>query len=267
VILNAKASFEVRNTLRDISSRNVIAKVEGTDPNLKNEYFIYTAHWDHLGRDPKLKGDQIYNGALDNATGTAALLELAEAFTKVQPARTMLFLSVTAEEKGLLGAKYYATHPLYPLERTLANINMDGVNVWGRTRDVGIVGLGQSTLEDTLAGFVAAQGRVLVPEAEPEKGSYFRSDHFEFARQGVPALYTDKGIDFIGKPKDFGRQKRAEYTANDYHKVTDEIKPDWDLSGAVEDLHLLFEVGYAVSQGDKRPEWKAGSEFKARRRL
>ncbi len=266
VSLNAKASFKVKNTLRDISSRNVIAKVEGTDPMLKNEYFIYTAHWDHLGRDPKLKGDQIFNGALDNATGTAALLELAEAFTKGRTKRTMLFLSVTAEEKGLLGAKYYATHPLYPLERTLANINMDGVSVWGRTHDVGIIGVGQSTLEEVLAGFVVAQDRVLVPEAEPEKGYYFRSDHFEFARQGVPALYIDKGIDFIGKPKDFGRRKRAEYTANDYHKVTDEIKPDWDLSGAVEDLQLLFEVGYAVSQGDKRPEWKAGSEFKGRRR-
>jgi Zn-dependent M28 family amino/carboxypeptidase len=243
VMLDSKANFTVQNTLRDVASRNVIAKVEGSDPKLKDEYVIYTAHWDHLGRDPKLPGDQIYNGAADNASGTAALLELAEAFTQAKPRRSVLFLSVTAEEKGLLGAKYYATHPLYPLERTRANINMDNMNVWGRTRDVGIVGVGQSTLEDTLRSLVIAQGRVLVPESSPEKGYYFRSDHFEFAKQGVPALYTDEGTDFVGKPKDFGPRKREEYTARDYHKVSDEIKPDWDLSGLVEDVGLLFQVG------------------------
>lgn len=260
--LNSKASFTVQNTLRDIASRNVIAKREGSDPTLKNEYVIYTAHWDHLGRNPKLQGDQIYNGAVDNASGSAALLELAKAFSHVAPKRTVLFLSVTAEEKGLLGAKYYATHPLYPLDQTLANINIDGINVWGRTRDIGIVGLGHSTLEDTLTAFARHQRRVVVPEAEPEKGHYFRSDHFEFARVGVPALYTDEGIDFIGKPRNFGKQKSEDYVLHDYHKVSDEIKPDWDLSGAVEDIALLFQVGYATAEGDKRPEWKAGSEFK-----
>jgi Zn-dependent M28 family amino/carboxypeptidase len=265
VNLNAKASFAVQNTLRDISSQNVVAKVEGTDPKLRNEYIIYTAHWDHIGRNTKLEGDQIYNGALDNASGTAALLALAEAFTKVRPKRSILFLSVTAEEKGLLGAKFYATHPLYPLDRTLANINIDGINVWGRTRDVGIIGIGQNTLEDTLRPFVTAQGRVLVAEAEPEKGFYFRSDHFEFAKVGVPALYLDEGLDFVGKSAGFGKEKRMEYIANDYHKVSDEMKPDWNLSGAVEDLRLLFEVGYALSQGNNRPEWKSGSEFKDRR--
>jgi len=260
--LNSKASFTVQNTLRDIASRNVIAKRDGSDPNLKDEYVIYSAHWDHLGRDPKLQGDQIYNGAVDNASGSAALLELAKAFTKVAPKRTVLFLSVTAEEKGLLGAKYYATHPLYPLDRTLANINIDGINVWGRTRDIGIVGLGHSTLEDTLATYARRQSRVVVPEAEPEKGHYFRSDHFEFARVGVPALFTDEGIDFIGKPRNFGKQKRDEYVLHDYHKVSDEIKPGWNLSGAVEDIALLFQVGYATAETDQWPKWKAGSEFK-----
>ena len=266
VPLNAKATFSVTNKWRDISSRNVVGKLEGSDPKLKDEVVIYTAHWDHLGRNPTLKGDQIYNGALDNASGTAALLELAEAFTKTRPKRTVLFLSVTAEEKGLLGAKYYATHPLYPLERTVANINIDGVNVWGRTRDIGLVGVGQSTLEDLLGTFVNAAGRKLLPEAEPEKGYYYRSDHFEFAKVGVPALYTDKGIDYIGKPADFGKNKRAEYIENDYHKVTDEIKPGWDLSGAVDDVRLLFQVGDALAQGQERPQWKETSEFKNARR-
>lgn len=265
VALKSKATFNITNNLREVSSRNVIAKVEGSDPALKNEYIIYTAHWDHLGRDPKLPGDQIYNGAVDNASGTASLLELAKAFTKVKAKRTILFLSVTAEEKGLLGSKYYATHPLYPLERTLANLNMDSMNMWGRTRDVCVIGVGQSTLEDTLALMISSQGRVLIPEPEPEKGSYFRSDHFEFARQGVPALYVHEGTEYLGQPKDFGKRKRDEFVQHDYHKVSDEIKPGWDLSGAVEDVQLLFEVGYTVAQVDQWPEWKSGSEFKARR--
>ena len=262
VPLDVKATWSVTNKWREISSRNVLGKLEGSEPKLRDELIIYTAHWDHLGRNTNLQGDQIYNGAVDNASGTAALLELAEAFAKTRPKRTVLFLSVTAEEKGLLGAKYYATHPLYPLERTIANINIDGVNVWGRTRDLGLVGVGQSTLEDMLNTFVEAAGRKLLPEAEPEKGYYYRSDHFEFAKVGVPALYTDKGIDYIGKPADFGKKKRAEYIENDYHKVSDETKPDWNLSGAVDDIRLLFEVGDALAQGHEQPHWKESSEFK-----
>ncbi len=265
--LACKASLTVTNALREIQSHNVIAKLEGSDPKLKNEYLVYTAHWDHLGRNAKLPGDQIYNGAVDNASGSAGLLELAKAFTlgEPKPKRSVLFLSVTAEEKGLLGSKYYATHPLYPLEKTLANFNIDGINVWGRTRDVEVIGVGQSTLEDTLKIFADGQGRVLVPEAEPEKGFYFRSDHFEFARQGVPALYLHSGIDYIGQPAGYGMKKREEYIANDYHKPSDEIKPGWDLSGGVEDLQLLLETGRVIADGKEWPEWKSGSEFKARR--
>ncbi len=250
-----------------MQSRNVIAKLEGSDPQLKDQYMVYTAHWDHLGRDTTKKGDQIFNGALDNASGSAALLELAEAFTKLSPAprRSILFLSVTAEEKGLLGAKYYAENPLYPLAKTAADINMDGVNQWGRTKDIVVVGLGNSSLDDALQAAAGVQERVLAPDPESEKGFFYRSDHFEFAKQGVPALYTDAGVDFIGKPAGWGQQKRDEYTANDYHKVSDEIKPDWDLSGAVEDLQLLFLVGRAVAQGDNMPVWKPGTEFKAKR--
>lgn len=267
VALNAKANFAVKNTLREINSANVAAKVEGSDPTLKNEYVIYSAHWDHLGLDPKLQGDQIFNGALDNASGTAALLEIAEAFTKLAtpPKRSVLFLAVTAEEKGLLGAKYYANNPLYPVNKTLANINMDGVNQWGRTKDITMVGDDNSTLIDLLRETASAQNRTVNPDPEPEKGFYYRSDHFEFAKVGVPALYTDSGIDYIGRDASYSKQKRDEYTEKDYHKISDQIKPDWDLAGAVEDAQLLTAIGYRVAQAVKYPEWKVGSEFKAKR--
>jgi Zn-dependent M28 family amino/carboxypeptidase len=267
VLLNAKANITIKTALREVDSRNVVARLEGSDAKLKDEYVVYTAHWDHMGRDPQLKGDQIFNGAHDNASGTAALLEIAEAYTKLPapPKRSIIFLAVTAEEKGLLGAKYYATNPLYPLERTLANINKDGLNQWGRTKDLTVVGYGNSTLDELLEAAAGAQGRTIKPDPEPEKGFFYRSDHFEFAKQGVPAFFPNPGTDYVGKPEGYGMTKRAEYTENDYHKVSDEVKPDWDLAGAVEDLQLLFTVGYQVAQGDKWPEWKAGTEFKAKR--
>jgi Zn-dependent M28 family amino/carboxypeptidase len=267
VPLNAKATFRVRNQVREIQSRNVVAKLEGSDPALKDEYVAYMAHWDHLGKDTTLKGDQIFNGALDNATGTAALLTVAKAFKALPtpPARSTLFLAVTAEEYGLLGAKWYATHPLYPLDKTLAVMNMDGVNQWGRTSDVTVVGYGNSTLDDVLSTVTAQEGRTIKPDPEPEKGFFYRSDHFEFAKQGVPSLYIDSGTEYVGKDPAFSQQKRDEYTNNDYHKPSDHVKPDWDLSGAAEDLQTLFKVGYRVAQTDRWPEWKAGTEFKAKR--
>jgi Zn-dependent M28 family amino/carboxypeptidase len=250
-----------------VQSQNVVARLEGSDPALKDQYVVYTAHWDHLGRDPKLNGDQIYNGAIDNASGVATVLEIARAFTRIQPApkRSILFLAVTAEEKGLLGSKYYATHPLYPLERTVANINIDGVNFWGKTTDVISIGMGQSSLDDLLVDVARSRGRTVGPDAEPEKGYYYRSDHFEFAKQGVPALDPDAGQKAIGKPADYAQKKRDEYTQKNYHKVSDEIKQDWDLSGAVEDARLLLEVGDRVADADQIPYWKPDSEFRARR--
>jgi len=268
VALNAKATFHVRNQVREIQSKNVVAKLEGADANLKDEYVIYTAHWDHLGRDTTLKGDQIFNGALDNATGVGALLTVAKAFKALPkpPARSILFLAVTAEEQGLLGAKWYATHPLYPLNKTLVDMNMDGVNQWGKTKDLTVVGYGNSTLDDLLGTVLASQGgRTIKPDPEPEKGFFYRSDHFEFAKQGVPALYVDAGTEYVGKDSTYGQKKRDEYTENDYHKPSDQVKPDWDLSGAVEDLQAFFQVGYRVAQTDRWPEWKQGTEFKARR--
>jgi Zn-dependent M28 family amino/carboxypeptidase len=265
VVLNAKANYDVKIDSRLIQSHNIVAKLEGTDK--KDEYVVYTAHWDHLGKDTTLKGDQIYNGASDNASGSSALLEIAKSYTKLatRPRRSILFLSVTAEEKNLLGTKYYATHPLYPLKQTVADINMDGLNQWGKTSDFTVIGLGNSTLDDVLGDALKSAGRTIRPDAEPEKGFYYRSDHFEFAKQGVPALDIDAGIDFIGKPNGYGIKKRDEYTNNDYHKPSDEVKSDWDLSGGVEDTRLLFKVGLAVAQADALPQWKAGNEFKAKR--
>ncbi len=267
VPLNAKASFSAENTLRRVNSKNVIAKLEGSDAKLKDEYVIYTAHWDHLGMDENLKGDQIYNGAADNASGVAMLLEIAEAFSLVgnKPPRSILFLAVTAEEKGLLGARYYAEHPLYPLESTLANINMDVINLWGKTSDVTSVGKGNSSLDDLLAGVASRYGKTVGGDTDPEKGSFYRSDHFEFAKMGVPALNAKGGTIYVGKPESYGQTKRNEYTANDYHKPSDEVKSDWDLSGAVEDARMLFEVGDRVARGSTYPEWTPGNEFRARR--
>ena len=267
VPLNMKASMGVRNAMRTIDSQNVVAKLEGADAQMKDEYVIYSSHWDHLGVGEPVEGDKIYNGALDNASGVSTLLEIARAYTQVQPKpkRSILFLFVTAEEQGLLGSEYYATHPLYPLEKTAANINMDGVNQWGRTSDITVIGMGASDLDDYLRDAAAAQNRTLVPDPESEKGFYYRSDHFNFAKVGVPALYTDSGISFIGKDASYSKTKRDEYTNTDYHKPSDEIKPDWDLSGAGEDARLLFTVGYNVANADKLPEWKPGNEFKARR--
>lgn len=267
VPLGLTASIGLRNTMRTIDSQNIIAKVEGSDARMKDEYVVYSSHWDHLGVGVQVNGDNIYNGALDNASGVAALLEMARAFTQAQPKpkRSILFLFVTAEEQGLLGSEFYATNPLYPLEKTVANINLDGVNQWGRTRDITVVGMGASDLDDVLRSAAQTQGRVLSPDPESEKGFYYRSDHFNFAKVGVPALYTDTGVNFVGKDEAFSKAKRDEYTATDYHKPSDEIKVDWDLSGAVEDVQLMFLVGYNVANTDRWPEWKLGNEFKAKR--
>lgn len=265
VDLGVTASVTLDNTLRTIASRNVVAKLEGSDPVLKDEYVIYSAHWDHFGIGEKVNGDSIYNGAFDNASGVAGLLNLAQAFQSlsVKPKRSILFLSVTAEEQGLLGSQYYSIVPLYPLAKTVANINMDELNQWGVTSDLIVVGLGNSELDDYARDAAAEQKRVLKGDAEPEKGFYYRSDHFNFAKYGVPAFYPNPGIDYVGKPAGFGIEKRDEFTANDYHKPSDEIKPGWDMSGGVQDLRLLFSMGYRIANATKMPQWRDGNEFKA----
>jgi Zn-dependent M28 family amino/carboxypeptidase len=267
VALDAKADIDIKQQLRSFKSHNVVGKLEGNDSNLRDQYVIYTAHWDHLGRHPELQGDQIFNGAVDNASGVASLIQLAAAFTKLNPPpkRSILFMATTAEEAGLLGAKFYALHPLYPLEKTLADINIDTVNPWGKTRDIEDLSNDNSTLDDLLSAAAKRNGREMKPNSQPEKGSFYRADHFEFSKRGVPSLYTGGGKDFIGKPANFGQQKKDDYTAHHYHQVSDEVDPNWDLSGAVQDVQLLFEVGYQVANGDKFPEWQPGTEFKAKR--
>jgi Zn-dependent M28 family amino/carboxypeptidase len=265
VPLGLTASLTVTQKMRTLDSQNVIAKLSGSDAKLKDEYVVYSAHWDHFGVGDPVKGDSIRNGALDNASGCATVLEIARELTKlkVKPKRSILFLMVTAEEQGLLGSQYYADFPLYPLSKTLANINIDGINQWGRTSDLVVVGLGASDMDDYARQATAEQSRVLKPDAEPEKGFYYRSDHFNFAKKGVPAFDPDSGTDYIGKSKEWGQQKRDEYTNNDYHQPSDEIKPDWNLEGAVEDAKLFLLMGYRIANAGKFPEWKPGNEFKA----
>jgi Zn-dependent M28 family amino/carboxypeptidase len=266
VVLKAKANIDIKQQVRAFKSHNVIGKLEGSDPRLNGEYVIYTAHWDHLGRHPEMQGDQIFNGAIDNASGVASIIEIAGAFMKINPPpkRSVLFMATTAEEAGLLGAKYYAEHPLYPLEKTLADINLDSMNVWGKAHDIEDLSLGFSTLDDLLAAAAKQQGRTAIPDSRPDKGKIYRADNFEFSKVGLPSLYVGKGEHLLSRPET-APLKSDEYDSTDYHQVTDEVNPDWDLSGAVQDVQLVFEVGYEVANGDKFPEWKPGNEFKPKR--
>jgi Zn-dependent M28 family amino/carboxypeptidase len=264
VPLGATASVSLVNTIRRIPSANVAARIEGSDPALKDDWVIYTTHWDHFGIGPAVNGDTIYRGAIDNASGTAGLVELARAMNAATPGprRSVLFLFVTAEEQGLLGSTGYAERPFYPLSRTVAVLNIDALNVHGRTRDLTVVGLGLSGLDDVVGRAAAAQGRVVKPDPTPEKGSYYRSDHFPFARKGIPSIHAGGGIEYLGKPADYGTRVREAYVRNDYHKPSDAVTPGWDMSGAVEDLDLYLRVGHELASSDAWPEWKPGAEWK-----
>jgi Zn-dependent M28 family amino/carboxypeptidase len=261
--MDVSASTVVRNEIRHAVSSNVVGVLPGS--RKADEYVILTAHWDHLGKAPTGNGDVIFNGAVDNASGTAALLELARAFSEARPRpeRSVLFVAFTGEEYGLLGSEYFADHPTVPLSRVAGGVNIDGMVVNGRTHDVIVVGYGSSELEDDLREAAARQGRVLVPEATPEKGSYYRSDHFNLARKGVPMLYARSGIDDVRHGKEWGLAQQAAYVADHYHEPSDEFDPDWDLGGAVEDLELYFVVAYQLSRQDRFPNWYPGNEFRA----
>ncbi|MGM0944651.1 MAG: M28 family metallopeptidase [Bacteroidota bacterium] len=262
--MNLKVSTRMEVQANYNTSQNVVAKITGSEK--PDEYVIYTAHWDHLGiGKPDEKGDSIYNGALDNASGTAALLAIAKAFKESeQPERSVIFLAVTAEEQGLLGSAHYAQNPIYPLEKTVANINMDGINPYGKMRDVSVIGVGQSEMEDLLDVELEKLGRYSAPEPNPVAGYYFRSDHFNFAKVGVPALYFHTGVDHVEQGKEYGKTLQANYTAEYYHKPSDEYDPErWNLDGAVDDVQLLFNIGQNISNSNNWPNWKAGSEFKA----
>lgn len=262
--LNLTLSTKMKVEATYNNSYNVIGKITGS--KRPDEVIIYTSHWDHLGiGKPDATGDTIYNGALDNATGTAGLLELARAFKslKKKPERSIVILSVTAEEQGLLGSAYYAQNPIYPAEKTVANINIDGLNRFAKTKDITIVGSGQSELEDYLTEEVAKDGGYISYESHPEAGYYYRSDHFNFAKAGIPALYSETGIDVEGKGKEYGKMLDEEYRTKNYHRPSDEYDAStWTMEGGINDLKLLFQVGKRLSYETSWPQWKPGSEFK-----
>ena len=259
--MDIKASVTVNNTFKKSESNNVIATLPGAE--FPDEHIIYTAHWDHLGKDESKEGDQIYNGAHDNATGTAAILAMAKAYSELTPApkRSVSFLVVTAEEQGLLGSKYYASNPVIPIENTVANINMDAMNVLGKTKNVAVVGMGKSEMEDYLEAAAAKQGRTLTQEDRPEAGYYYRSDHFSFAKQGIPALYAEGGNEPADEETAKYRKRMNVIVTGCYHQVCDQYRDDWDLSGIVQDTQMLFDVGVGVANAEAWPKWNEASEF------
>lgn len=262
VPLGLKANLAFDNSVRKQASKNVIGILPGKAQ--KDEYVLYSAHWDHLGRCEPIDGDDICNGALDNATGTAGLVALGQAQARAGATdRTMIFLAVTAEESGLLGSEYYAANPVYPLAQTAGGINMDGLNVVGPTRDVTIVGGGKSELEAYLARAVKDQGRIIVPEASPEKGSFYRSDHFSLAKLGVPMVYAKSGEDQVNGGVTAGHAAAEDYTNNRYHKPQDEYDPNWSWTGAVQDLQIYYRIGRELANSKSWPNWYASAEFRA----
>jgi Zn-dependent M28 family amino/carboxypeptidase len=257
------ASLQIENTIEQSTSRNFLAKIPGT--TRPDEVVIYMGHWDHFGKDPSLEGDQVYNGAVDNASGIAALLEIAEAFTLLDPApeRTVVFWGTTAEEQGLLGSGYYAENPVYPLNKTAGAINIDALPIDGATRDYTITGYGNSDLDEYAVRANALLDRVVKPNPEPEKGSFYRSDHFPLAKQGVPAHYGGAGHDNIAHGEEWSRARSDAWTADNYHQVTDEYSPDWDLGGAMQDIAVWFRIGVDLAYSNAFPGWNEGTEFKA----
>lgn len=261
VNLNLKTEASIKNHIKKDLSHNVLAKIEGS--KRPDEVIIYTAHWDHLGIGEVVNGDSIYNGAIDNATGVAALFEIAKALqnAEVKPERSILFLAVTAEEQGLLGSEYYASHPIYPLSKTVGIINIDALSAGGKTHDISVVGLGQSELEDYAEEFIKAQNRKIASESNPSAGYFFRSDHFNFAKVGVPALYAGSGSDYVDTSEE-AKEKRAFFKGT-YHTQADEYSAEhWDISGIMEDLKFFTNIGYRLSMETTFPKWKTGSEFK-----
>jgi len=266
VPLGSTITFDIANTWREVDSRNVVARIEGADPKLRNETVVHTAHWDHFGWDPKLPGtktDQVYHGAIDNASGVASLLALARAYKSLPraPSRSILFICTTGEERGLLGARYYVQQPLYPLDKTPGEINIDGINFAGKTRDMTILGMGRSSLDDIGTRLAAVQGRRTHPESRPEQGGFYRSDHLPFLRVGIPAASWGGGVEYIGKPASYADEVRDMFTAERYHKVQDTLRADYDFSGALDDLRILFRLGNELAETNTYPMWKSGSEF------
>ncbi|HEU4993803.1 MAG TPA: M28 family peptidase [Gemmatimonadaceae bacterium] len=256
-----------RNSVENLKSENVVGVVRGSDPKLRDDYVVFTAHWDHFGIGTPVDGDSIYNGTLDNASGTADLLAVARAAASgAPPRRSLMFVFVTGEESGLLGSKYYAEHPTVPVERIVANLNVDGGNLLGRTRDLRVLGDTKSSLGPSLATFVRPRGMRLSPEEHPERGYFYRSDHFSFAKVGVPAVSIGAGYDFVGRPKTWGVEQEEDYTAHRYHQPSDSYRPDFDLTGAVQLSDIVLEFGRWIANAATVPTWNADAEFRALRK-
>jgi Zn-dependent M28 family amino/carboxypeptidase len=270
VPLGIRVSTDFTSQVAKARTANVLGLLPGSDPRLASELVVYSAHHDHLGVRPGASPgeDAIYNGAEDNASGVALMLSIARAYAALPkaPRRSILFAAVAAEEQGLLGSEYLTKHPPVPVGRMAVDINIDGANVFGRTRDVTVIGLGKTDLDPTLAALARAQGRVLQPDQLPDRGYFYRSDQLSFARVGVPAAYFESGLDYRGRPPGWGREKRETWEETRYHQPSDELTPDWDLSGAVEDARLQFALGYSVAQADRMPAWRKGDEFEGIRR-
>lgn len=266
VDLKAKVNINLKAELQRVDSQNVVGLWEGSDAKMKDEYVIYTAHWDHIGiGKPNAKGDKIYNGALDNASGVAQIIALAEAFTKLpkaeQPKRSQVFLFTTAEEQGLLGSEYYAKNPVFPLNKTAANLNIDGGNFFGKTKDYGALGADRSSLGVFVNEELAKRKMTFSPDGDPGKGFFFRSDHFPFAKVGVPALSIRSGDDYVGEGKEAAKKFSEDYSKNHYHQPSDEFREDWVYDGMVQMLEVTMAVGLRVSNVEKLPAFNAGDEF------
>ncbi len=261
VPLHISLTTTLQNEIKKNTSKNVIAILPGTD--LKNQYVIYTAHWDHLGVGEPVNGDSIYNGAADNASGTAGLLWLARKFKAApQTRRTLVFLAVTGEEQGLLGSEYYTKHPIFPLKNTVVDINMDVLQPFGKMKDIYLIGKGQSSVDQYLIKEAKKQGRVVRQEEDRSAGVYFRSDHFNFAKVGIPTLYTEGGVESVEHGKAWGKKQAHEYNKNKYHRPQDEYSPSWDISGSLQDLNLLYQTGKDLADTTDFPTWNDGVLFK-----
>lgn len=268
VSLGVTTSLVLQNEIREYGSANVAGLLRGRDPQVADEVVVFTAHHDHFGIKTGADGKtEIFNGALDNAAGVAQLLAIARAFKALPepPRRSVLFLAVAAEEQGLLGSQHFVAHPPWPVKRLVANLNIDGGNVFGRTTDLGVIGLGKSSLDAPLTAAAAAQGRTLVDDPFPDRGMFYRSDQFNFARAGVPALFTRPGVEYVGRPPGWGREQADVWVEQHYHQPSDDYDPSWDLSGMVDDARLLFRTGLLVADAEHAPSWLPGDEFAALR--
>jgi Zn-dependent M28 family amino/carboxypeptidase len=261
--LGVKVSVDMKSTIREVETRNVVALLNGTDPKLKSEYVLYTSHFDHLGIGPAIKGDSIYNGAFDNATGISSIINIARAFNSlnVKPKRSILFIATAAEEEGTLGSEYFCQNPIFPASKMTAVLNIDAVNIWGPSKNVEVVGGKYSNLLEIINSTAKKIGMYAIDDQEPNAGSFYRSDHFPFAKIGVPSVYLSNGDDFEGKPKDWGKKEMDKYVENDYHQPTDEIKEWWDFNGMAKNTQLYFLCGLKIANDTKTPQWKKGTEF------